>query len=178
MRLAPVLKRYERVCFTKEAVRPLDKPNIAFAQMIHPGHPLMLAVSDLVLEQHSNLMRQGAILVDPADDGTDASLLFLITHEIKSGDSTVLSKRLQFIHVTPDGKASFAGWAPHLDYEPLAAGDRDLLVGLLQSDWIRANQGNEPSPSPPPHSSPSITPKLPRAASPMWTRPSPLSTRG
>jgi superfamily II DNA or RNA helicase len=138
--LAPVLKRYERVCFTKEAVRPLDKPNIAFAQMIHPGHPLMLAVSDLVLEQHSNLMRQGAILVDPADDGTDASLLFLITHEIKSGDSTVLSKRLQFIHVTPDGKASFAGWAPHLDYEPLAAGDRDLLVGLLQSDWIRANQ--------------------------------------
>ena len=138
--LAPVLKRYERVCFTKEAVRPLDKPNAAFAQMIHPGHPLMLAVSDIVLEQHSNLMRQGAILVDPADDGTDPSLLFLITHEIKSGDSTVLSKRLQFIHVTPDGKASFAGWAPHLDYEPLAAGDRDLLVGLLQSDWIRADQ--------------------------------------
>ena len=138
--LAPVLKRYERVCFTKEAVRPLDKPNIAFAQMIHPGHPLMLAVSDIVLEQHSNLMRQGAILVDPTDDGTDASLLFLITHEIKSGDSTVLSKRLQFIHVTPDGKASFAGWAPHLDYEPLATCDRDLLAGLLQSDWIRADQ--------------------------------------
>ena len=138
--LAPVLKRYERVCFTKEAVRPLDKPNAAFAQMIHPGHPLMLAVSDIVLEQHSNLMRQGAILVDPADDGMDPSLLFLITHEIKSGDSTVLSKRLQFIHVTPDGKASFAGWAPHLDYEPLAAADRDLLAGLLQSDWIRADQ--------------------------------------
>lgn len=138
--LAPVLKRYERVCFTKEAVRPLDRPNAAFAQMIHPGHPLMLAVSDLVLEQHSNLMRQGAILVDPADDATDASLLFLITHEIKSGDSTVLSKRLQFVHVTPDGKASFAGWAPHLDYEPLDAADRPLLAELLASDWIRADQ--------------------------------------
>jgi hypothetical protein len=138
--LAPVLRRYERVCFTKEAVRPLDRPNVAFAQMIHPGHPLMLAVSDIILEQHSNLMRQGAILVDPADDGTEASLLFLITHEIKSGDDTVLSKRLQFIHVTPDGKASFAGWAPHLDYEPLAAEDRDLLADLLQSDWVRANQ--------------------------------------
>lgn len=138
--LAPVLKRYERVCFTKEAVRPLDKPGIPFAQMIHPGHPLMLAVSDIVLEQHSNLMRQGAILVDPADDGTDASLLFLITHEIKSGDSSVLSKRLQFVHVTPEGKASFAGWAPHLDYEPLAAADRPLLADLLQADWIRADQ--------------------------------------
>lgn len=138
--LAPVLQRYERACFTKEAVRPLDRPGIPFAQLIHPGHPLMLAVSDIILEQHSNLMRQGAILVDPADDGNEASLLFLITHEIKSGDSSVLSKRLQFVHVTPEGKASFAGWAPHLDYEPLAAADRALLAGLLQSDWIRADQ--------------------------------------
>lgn len=137
---APVLKRYERVCFTKEAVRPMDRPNIPFAQMVHPGHPLMLAVSDLVLEKHSNLMRQGSILVDPADDGTEASLLFLITHEIKSGDSTVLSKRLQFVRVTPSGSASFAGWAPHLDYEPLDAGERPLLAGLLQADWIRADQ--------------------------------------
>jgi len=46
-----VLKRYERVCFAKEAVRPLDRPGLPFAQMIHPGHPLMLAVSDLILEQ-------------------------------------------------------------------------------------------------------------------------------
>src|SRR5271166_6349514 len=138
--LAPVLKRYERVCFTKEAVRPLDRPGIPFAQMIHPGHPLMLAVSDIVLEQHSNLMRQGAILVDPVDEGEEASLLFLITHEIKSGDSTVLSKRLQFVHVTPEGKATFAGWAPHLDYEPLPTADRALLADLLQSDWIRADQ--------------------------------------
>src|ERR1019366_5141427 len=29
--LAPVLKRYERACFTKEAVRPVDKPGIPFA---------------------------------------------------------------------------------------------------------------------------------------------------
>lgn len=138
--LAPVLNRYERVCFTKEAVRPLDRPDTPFAQMIHPGHPLMLAVSDIVLEQHSNLMRQGAILVDPADESEEPSLLFLITHEIKSGDGTVLSKRLQFAHVTPSGKASFAGWAPHLDYESLPAADRSLLDGLLKSDWLRADQ--------------------------------------
>ncbi|TAE90784.1 MAG: DUF3883 domain-containing protein [Verrucomicrobia bacterium] len=138
--LAPVLRRYERVCFTKEAVQPLDRPNLPFAQMIHPGHPLMLAVSDLILEQHSNLMRQGAILVDSADEGWDASLLFLITHEIKSGDGTVLSKRLQFVRVTSDGKASFAGWAPHLDYEPLAAEDKPLCEELLQSDWLQADQ--------------------------------------
>ena len=138
--LAPVLRRYERVCFTKEAVRPMDLPNTPFAQMIHPGHPLMLAVSDIVLEQHSNLMRQGAILVDPADEGMAASLLFLITHEVKSGDNSVLSKRLQFVHVSPEGDATFAGWAPHLDYAPLAADDRALLADLLQSDWVCADQ--------------------------------------
>lgn len=138
--LAPVLKRYERVCFTKDAVRPLDRPGAPFAQMLHPGHPLMLAVSDIVLEQHSNLMRQGTVLVDPIDEGDEASLLFLITHEVKSGDGTVLSKRLQFVRVTSDGKAAFAGWAPHLDYEPLPVAERALISNLLQSDWIRVDQ--------------------------------------
>ncbi|MER8836798.1 hypothetical protein [Mesorhizobium sp. M0909] len=38
--LAPVLRRYERVCFTKGAVRSADRPGLAFASMIHPGHPL------------------------------------------------------------------------------------------------------------------------------------------
>jgi superfamily II DNA or RNA helicase len=138
--LAPVLKRYERVCFTREAVRPLDKPGATFAAMLHPGHPLMLAVSDLLLEQHGNLLRQGTILVDPADDGDEAHLLFLLTHEIKSGNDQVLSKRLQFVRVAPDGSATFAGWAPHLDLEALAPSDRGMLTDLLGAPWIRADQ--------------------------------------
>jgi superfamily II DNA/RNA helicase len=138
--LAPVLKRYERVCFTREAVRPLDKPGTPFAAMLHPGHPLMLALSDLILEQHGNLLRQGAILVDPADDGEDPHLLFLLTHEIKSGDDQVLSKRLQFVRVAPDASVTFAGWAPHLDLEPLADADRALLNDVLAAPWICADQ--------------------------------------
>ena len=138
--LAPVLKRYERVCFTKEAIRPLDKPGLPYAALLHPGHPLLLAVSDILLEQHGNLLRQGALLVDPADDGEEPHLLFMLTHEIKSGDGQVLSKRLQFVRVAPDGSASFAGWAPHLDLEPLAPADRPLLNALLAAPWIRADQ--------------------------------------
>jgi len=138
--VAPVLKRYERVCFTREAVRPLDKPGAIFAAMLHPGHPLMLAVSDLLLEQHGNLLRQGTILVDPSDDGEEPHLLFLLTHEIKSGNDQVLSKRLQFVRVAPDGKAAFAGWAPHLDLEASTPADRALLKDLLNADWIRADQ--------------------------------------
>lgn len=137
--LAPVLKRYERVCFTREAVRPLDKPGAPFAAMLHPGHPLMLAISDLLLEQHSNLLRQGAVFVDPTDDGDQPHLLFLLTHEIKSGNDQVLSKRLQFVSVAPDGSAAFAGWAPHLDLEPLPSADHGLLKDLLAAPWIRSD---------------------------------------
>lgn len=138
--LAPVLKRYERVCFTREAVRPLDKPGAAFAVMLHPGHPLMLAISDMLLEQHGNLLRQGTILVDPADDGEEPHLLFLLTHEIKSGDGQVLSKRLQFVRVATDGSATFAGWAPHLDLEVLVPADRALLNDVISEPWIRTDQ--------------------------------------
>ncbi len=133
---APVLRRYERVCFTKGAVRPNDRPGLAMAAMIHPGHPLMLALSDVLLEKHANLLRQGSILVDPLDEGDQPSLILLLTHEIKSGDGQVISKRLQFVKVWPDGSSSSAGWAPHLDLEPLVSTDRPLLEDVLAAPWL------------------------------------------
>lgn len=136
---SPVLRRYERVCFTKEAVQPLDKPGVAPAVMLHPGHPLMLSVSDLILEQNANLLRQGAVLVDPADEGTEPWLLFMLTHEVKTGDGTVISKRLQFVRVTPDGKATFAGWAPHLDLEPITPEQQTAVEPYLNAEWLKAN---------------------------------------
>jgi hypothetical protein len=97
----------------------------------------MLAVSDLLLEQHANLLRQGTVLVDPTDDGLEPWLMFLVTHEVKSGDGQILSKRLQFVRVNPDGSTSFAGWAPHLDLEPLDS--------FLQAQQIQARSASEGS---------------------------------
>jgi superfamily II DNA or RNA helicase len=136
----PVLRRYSRICFERQAIQPPDKPGLERAVLMHPGHPLMLAMSDMILEQHTNLLRQGSILVDPADEGLDPALLFLLTHEIKSGDNTVLSKRLQFVRVGPDGQASFAGWAPHLDLEPLLEAERPLLQDVLDAPWLSLGQ--------------------------------------
>jgi superfamily II DNA or RNA helicase len=135
----PVVRRYERVCFTREAVRPANKPGSARAEILHPGHPLMMALTDLVIEQHSNLLRQGAVFVDPTDEGTTASLLLLLTHEVKSGDGSVLSKRLQFVRVSPEGVATFAGWAPHLDLMPLSPSDRDRVASLLDAPWLQGD---------------------------------------
>jgi superfamily II DNA or RNA helicase len=136
----PVLRRYSRVCFDRAAIQPLDKPGLERALLMHPGHPLMLTLSDMILEQHANLLRQGAVLVDPSDEGLDPALLFLLTHEIKSGDGSVLSKRLQFVRVAPDGTAQFAGWAPHLDLEPLAESERSLLSGVIDAPWLSSGQ--------------------------------------
>jgi superfamily II DNA or RNA helicase len=136
----PVLKRYERICFERSAVQPLDKPGASRAVLMHPGHPLMLSLSDIIIEQHANLLRQGAVLVDPADEGTEPWLLFLLTHEVKSGDGSVLSKRIQFVRVTPDGNASFAGWAPHLDLEPLVETERSMLQDIMTAPWTTTNQ--------------------------------------
>jgi SNF2 family DNA or RNA helicase len=136
----PVLKRYERICFEKENQQPLEKPGLSRALLMHPGHPLMLAISDLVLEQNANLLRRGAVLVDPTDDGQDPWLLFLLTHEITSGDGVVLSKRMQFVRVEPDGSPSFAGWAPHLDLEPVSPQERPLLNEIVSAPWINSDQ--------------------------------------
>lgn len=135
----PVLKRYERVCFTKEAMRPLDKPGLTPATLLHPGHPLLLALSDVLLEQQGHLLRQGAVLVDPADDGDVPALLLLLTHTVQSGAGQTLSKRLHFVRVTPDGQATFAGWAPHLDLQPLDPMDQPWVNELLEAPWLRAD---------------------------------------
>src|SRR5205807_8890840 len=103
------------------------KAGLSRAVLMHPGHPLMLSMSDVMLLQHAILLRQGAILLDPADEGTEPWLLFLLTHEVKSGDGLVLSKRLQFVRVGADGEAKFAGSAPHLDLEPLPGSEQTLL---------------------------------------------------
>ena len=145
---APVLKRYERVCFTKEAVRPLDRPGAPFAAMLHPGHPLMLAMSDLLLEQHSNLLRQGAVLVDPADDGERAASALPAHPRDPIGD---LSRRdRQATRCSPSACSSCV--LRRTARPPLPAGRRTstwsrsrrpigaLLRDLLAAPWIRADQ--------------------------------------
>lgn len=136
---APVLKRYERVCFTKEAVRPIDKPGAAFAVMLHPGQPLMLSVNDIILEKYRNLLKQGTVLLDPSDEGTEPWLLFLLTHEVKDGKDQVVSKRLQFVKVNQDGTSSFAGWAPHLDLEAFPESEKTHLLQELQAPWLNGD---------------------------------------
>ncbi len=134
----PVVTKYERVCFEKNKVRVDEKPNEAVASLIHPAHPLMQSVVDLMTEQHRGKLKQGAVLVDPNDEGIDPKLLFLIDHSVKEGGESglVVSRRLQFVTIDRHGQISNAGWAPHLDLNPIEPDQRAVVAAEIDADWI------------------------------------------
>ena len=139
--LRPVVDRYERVCFEKEYVRLMNTPGAPVAELIHPGHPLMEAVTDLILEAHGLKMRRGAILLDPNDPGTVPKLLFIIDHSVRDGndENRTVSRRMQFVTIDPEGVAENAGYAPHLDLQPLDENEMDTVDDVLTSSWINSD---------------------------------------
>ena len=133
-----VPQRYERVCFEKACVPCEGHPA---ATLIAPGHPLLAAVLDLVLERHRTALKQGAVLVDEADVGTTPRALVYLEHAVedgrtgRDGHALLASRRLQFVEIPlgPDGAVAIeslrdAGPAPYLDYRPLTDGERDALA--------------------------------------------------
>ena len=137
----PVLRRYERICFEKNHVRLSDRIGAPMASLVHPGHPLMQSITDLVLELHRNKLKQGAVLVDASDTGLTPKIMFIIDHSVKEGGDLgrVVSRRMQFVEIDAQGNTINAGWAPHLDLEPLASHERDLIEDVLAAPWITQN---------------------------------------
>lgn len=133
-----VLRRYERVCFEKQYVRLIERVGAPMASLMHPGHPLMQSVTDLVLEQHRNKLKQGAILVDPSDMGITPKVMFIIDHSVREGaePTHIVSRRMQFVEIDSQGKAINAGWAPHLDMESIGSADMALIHDVLAAPWL------------------------------------------
>ena len=145
----PVVRRYERVTFEREHRRVPDKPSAAEAALLHPAHPLMQAVTDIVLEQHRNKLRQGAVLVDPADLGLAPRLLLALEHTMHEGaradgvsagsagaPARIASRRMQFVTLDARGLVQSAGWAPHLDLQAIEPEQAGLIGDLLTAPWI------------------------------------------
>jgi SNF2 family DNA or RNA helicase len=136
----PVTRRYERVCFEKQHTRLPDRAGAAQATLLHPAHPLMQAVTDLVLEAHRNKLKQGALLVDPTDLGLTPRVMFIIDHVIREGaePERIASRRMQFVEIDPTGQTRTAGWAPHLDLRALTPTEQALVADVLESPWLNA----------------------------------------
>ena len=138
-RAQPITDRYERVCFEKAYMTLQGKPR---ASLICPGHPLLDGVIDLTLQQHRALLRRGAVLVDERDEGVQPRVLLYLEHEISNsmptsaGAANIVSRRMQFVEVMPDGKVRDAGAAPYLDYRPLAPEEQAVADEVLSQDWL------------------------------------------
>ncbi|MBC7252726.1 MAG: DUF3883 domain-containing protein [Actinobacteria bacterium] len=135
-----VLPRYERITFEKELIGVEGKPPAAF---VCPGHPLLEATLDLVLERYGELLRRGAVLVDDGDPSEEARLLVILEHSIRdakvtsAGEGRLVSRRLQFLELDASGRAQSAGYAPYLDYRPPDAEELRLLQRELDLPWAR-----------------------------------------
>lgn len=134
---APVQKKYERICFDKSRIN--QQPVATF---VCPGHPLLEAVISIVREQYGQLMKQGAVLVDETDDGTDISTIFLLEHTVQdgrrlsNGKPHVISQKLQFAAIDKTGDTVNAGIAPHLNLRPASKDEIELVEEKLKDDWL------------------------------------------
>ncbi|MCY4339115.1 MAG: helicase-related protein, partial [Gammaproteobacteria bacterium] len=138
---APLQSRYERITFDKSLVTLPDRPP---ATLICPGHPLLDALTDLVLERDRGLSRRGAVLVDERDAGTTPCVLFYLEHAIqdasptRSGERRVISKRMLYVKTDQQGRIVHLYGAPHLDYRPLHDTDpeREKILARDECCWI------------------------------------------
>jgi SNF2 family DNA or RNA helicase len=135
-----VLARYERITFDKDLIAVPGKPVAAF---VCPGHPLLNATIDLILEKYRDLLKTGALLVDERDEGEEIRVLCYLEHSIQDaradgeGKRRVASRRLQFVEIESNGDVRNAGSAPHLDYRPLSDSERASLDDAIGADWLK-----------------------------------------
>ena len=136
----PVQPRYERICFEKDKIN--QSPVAAF---LCPGHPLMDATIDLILERYRELLKRGAILIDDADDGDQPRALFYLEHAVqdgrtrRNGEAQIISQRLQFVEYHADGRLNDAGPAPYLDYRPADEMERQQLREAIEAPWLQGD---------------------------------------
>ena len=137
----PVPPRYERIAFDKSLVAPPGQPAAAF---VCPGHPLLDAVLDLTLEQHRDLLKRGAVLIDERDLGQTPRVLFYLEHAIqdasrtRAGDRRMVSKQMLYVEIDAAGNARHLHYAPYLDYRPLAQDEPSIEAILERPEcaWI------------------------------------------
>ncbi|MGI6300535.1 MAG: helicase-related protein [Verrucomicrobiota bacterium] len=136
----PVLTRYERLSFEKDLISVPGKP---MAEFICPGHPLLDATIDLVLERHRDLLRQGSILVDETSPDEEVRALVYLEHSIqdartdRNGNRRVVSRQIQFVEVTASSEVRGAGYAPYLDYRPPNESELGVIRQMEEPGWLR-----------------------------------------
>jgi superfamily II DNA or RNA helicase len=138
--IVPIAERYERICFDKAHIDTARPP----AALIMPGHSLLDATIAVTLEEGSDVLKRGAILVDETDEiGLEPRVLITLEHAIRDGrpgrhgQPSIVSRRMQFVMLDEHEKTVDAGPAPYLDFRPLKPDEIDAAHNLLDAGWLK-----------------------------------------
>lgn len=115
------------------------------AELVAPGHPLLEALIDLLLERHGDVLRQGAVLVDESDPSDRPRVLVGVDSAIAdgridpTGRPTVVSRQVGFVALSEGGETTDAGPAPYLDLRPATDDELAALRDRLREPWLHAD---------------------------------------
>jgi SNF2 family DNA or RNA helicase len=139
----PILKSYERITFHKELIALQGKP---LASFVCPGHPLLDATIDLLLESNLSILKQGSILIDDLNPYAKPRILFYLENSVQDARPTevstrrTVSKEVHFLELDESGEITQAGYAPYLDYRPASDEESShLLTKISEFKWLELN---------------------------------------
>ncbi len=139
----PILRSYEKITFHKELVAVHGKPLAGF---ICPGHPLLDATIDLLLESQMGLMKQGSILIDEIHPESELRVLFYLENSIQdarqleSGTRRTISREVHFVELNGQGEIMQAGYAPYLDYRQATVDEINKVQEKISTmPWLKQN---------------------------------------
>jgi len=134
-----LLPRYQRIVFDKHLI---STPGYPAAEYLTPGHPLLGATINVILERDALLLRNGAVLIDRADPRTSIRVLLYVRHAVTDARRTVddkgtlVSEQLVFVELLED-HAWIAGPAPYLDYVAATEDERAYVrASIDDARWI------------------------------------------
>lgn len=139
----PILKSYERTTFHKELVSVQGRPLAAF---VCPGHPLLDATIDLLLESQMGLLKQGSVLIDELNPNSEPRVLFYLENsvqdarQLETGGRRTISREVHFVELNGKDQIMQAGYAPYLDYRQ--ATEEEINEVLTKADampWLKQN---------------------------------------
>ena len=135
----PIHDRYERVTFDKDEVE--GKAGRPRAELIAPGHPLLSALMETVLDEHGHTLTTGASLVDESDPGAEPRVLIYLDHAITDGringrgQRITVSRGFQFVEVDRHGRISDPGADPYLNYRAMSEEEAGLVAAEVDHSW-------------------------------------------
>ncbi len=119
------------------------------AELVHPGHPLLVASIAWVLHRWQNVRPKCGdtfpVLIDESGESSEmivSRVMYYVewtlrnAFQLSNGEGRVLKREAYFVEIDRAGETKTFGAAPNLDYRPARADELAPLHSHLEDEWI------------------------------------------